>query len=279
MDILNSDLSLKNAVDDEPKTKKAARKSPAKKATKVKTAAKDAAFHYIAYVPIDGHVWELDGMHGKPLCLGAVPAPPDDGDDPSHADDGPDDPAAAEPREAPWVQVARERITERMTAYESADNRAEFNLLALCRSRLNTLVRRLACNIKTLEHCAAAAAAAESAPGWEASALCSRTSAALAEYKLTPGDVDAARVPRRVLAQTDGPGFGAAEAAALRDRLLRDHHDICGAIADELVSCDEDASRAESGKKDYAPAIHVWLKALARGGHLEGLMDQAGLLP
>jgi len=58
---------LKNEFDDRKKKKKA----PAKKRPqKTKKADEDAAFHYIAYVPIGDKVWELDGLHQQPLCVG-----------------------------------------------------------------------------------------------------------------------------------------------------------------------------------------------------------------
>ena len=32
----------------------------------------DEAFHFIAYVPVDGVVWELDGMRRQPVRLGIL---------------------------------------------------------------------------------------------------------------------------------------------------------------------------------------------------------------
>ena len=60
---------MKNEADEYPKRKK--KKTTTRKVSqKTKKADKDAAFHYIAYVPIGDQVWELDGMHSQPLCLG-----------------------------------------------------------------------------------------------------------------------------------------------------------------------------------------------------------------
>jgi ubiquitin carboxyl-terminal hydrolase L5 len=30
----------------------------------------EAAFHFVAYVPIEGDVWKLDGLERQPKCLG-----------------------------------------------------------------------------------------------------------------------------------------------------------------------------------------------------------------
>ena len=35
-----------------------------------KKAQMETAFHYIAYVPVNGQVWELDGLETQPRCIG-----------------------------------------------------------------------------------------------------------------------------------------------------------------------------------------------------------------
>jgi ubiquitin carboxyl-terminal hydrolase L5 len=70
MDHLNADLWLENAVSD-TKTKKAKTASKSSKKTSKKKRADDAyGFHFVAYVPVDGHVWELDGLQSKPHRVG-----------------------------------------------------------------------------------------------------------------------------------------------------------------------------------------------------------------
>jgi len=286
MDILSSDLALKNDVDDEPKTKRKAKKSP-KKASKVKKASRNAAFHYIAYVPVDGQVWELDGLHSKPLCIGSGSQHGSGGSESGNESRVDDDDALlaravdGEQQEAPWVKIARERISERMTAYESADNRAEFNLLALCHSNLDILRRRLASNIATLLFVDSSVAAldpsAVKGPG-ERDWLDGTRPDDVAECTLTADDIAAAPVSAAVKAKVGRASFSAAEGVELLDTLARDQLVIRQDFDEEHMSCKEDALRAENGKKDYAPAIHLWLKTLAERGHLEGLMEQAALL-
>lgn len=60
MDILNGDLQLKN--DAEAK----------KRGSRTKSAEDEsiAGFHFIAFVPIDGKVWKLDGLERQPQNLG-----------------------------------------------------------------------------------------------------------------------------------------------------------------------------------------------------------------
>ena len=71
MDHLNADLWVQNesaeAKTSKKKRKPAPKKTQKKKKKKVTT---DSGFHFIAYVPSGGAVWELDGLKSKPLRLG-----------------------------------------------------------------------------------------------------------------------------------------------------------------------------------------------------------------
>lgn len=70
MDQLNADLALENEAS-EPKTKKSkTRSKKARSQSRKKVAEEDYAFHFVAYVPADGQVWELDGLKTKPHKLG-----------------------------------------------------------------------------------------------------------------------------------------------------------------------------------------------------------------
>lgn len=65
LDLLNADLGTENEA-----------KEFKKKRAKVNTSRKrrkpssDAAFHFIAYVPIEGKVWQLNGLENHPVCIG-----------------------------------------------------------------------------------------------------------------------------------------------------------------------------------------------------------------
>lgn len=70
MDMLNADLSLSNDVQTSHSRKKYANK---KKKNKKKTAREDedeAGFHFVAFMPIRGSVWKLDGLEQQPTNLG-----------------------------------------------------------------------------------------------------------------------------------------------------------------------------------------------------------------
>lgn len=72
MDHLSADLSLENEASDSKKkrskTSAGSRKGEGQRGKNL--APPDTAFHFIAYVPADGQVWELDGLKAKPRRIG-----------------------------------------------------------------------------------------------------------------------------------------------------------------------------------------------------------------
>ena len=67
LDHLNADLWLRNKAED----------SKRKKRTKGKKSKKgdESGYHFIAYVPVNGYVWELDGLRARPAKLGRLRRP------------------------------------------------------------------------------------------------------------------------------------------------------------------------------------------------------------
>ena len=69
--MLNADLGLQNDFEKWEKSKKNPKR---KKATdnnrKKKKDEEEPGFHFIAYVPINGSVWKLDGLQRHPVNLG-----------------------------------------------------------------------------------------------------------------------------------------------------------------------------------------------------------------
>lgn len=77
MDHLNADLCLENEASD-AKTSTSKRRTAAKKGKRVpprrKRSNAEYGYHFIAYVPAGGYVWELDGLQYKPHKLGKLSA-------------------------------------------------------------------------------------------------------------------------------------------------------------------------------------------------------------
>jgi len=63
----------------------------------------DEAFHFIAYVPVDGVVWELDGMRRQPVRLGIS----------RHGSLL----TVGDCSDEQWLQIATPRIQERIERY------------------------------------------------------------------------------------------------------------------------------------------------------------------
>lgn len=72
MDHLNADLALENEASEASKKKTKARKAPKGKNNRARGRLQEPeyAFHFIAYVPAGGYVWELDGLKTNPHRLG-----------------------------------------------------------------------------------------------------------------------------------------------------------------------------------------------------------------
>ncbi|XP_050516996.1 ubiquitin carboxyl-terminal hydrolase isozyme L5 [Diabrotica virgifera virgifera] len=69
----------------------------------------DDAFHFVSYVPIDGRLYELDGLKQGPIDLGAIPA------------------------EAEWTEIVRPIIEKRIQRYSEGE--IHFNLMAIVSDR------------------------------------------------------------------------------------------------------------------------------------------------
>lgn len=271
LDFLNADLAMyMEARDFKKKRPKTTSSRPKKKKKKPTT---DAAFHFVAYVPVGGKVWQLDGLESHPLCIGKAGR-----DVPVHLHSGR---SCANTHtgdyEADWTTVVRPYIEARMLQYES--NQMSFNLVALCHSPLDALRKKLLTNIKSLSllegHW-------NQKPGWPATdnreddTLDGTDSEKLSKYDLTPADI-AENVPSHTaefLEKINKSSFELSEALDLRQKLVEEQAQIRSEYVAELSFMDDDAGKSVGRKKDYTPAIHEWMKKLAEHGVLQELKHE-----
>ncbi|KAI1105422.1 cysteine proteinase [Jackrogersella minutella] len=241
IDLLAEDLALDNKYEESLKVKKKSRKKSSRstrKHTNVET-----NYHYIAYVPVNGQIWELDGFQVKPLCLGNI------------ADS--------------WLDTASTAIQERM-GRNSEDS--SYSLLAICQSPLKTLAGELATSLSR-SHALHSRFGGDKA--WTApDPFETFTDARLAQLNLSRAKVASLKPPDSFLAQTSSPDFGPAEALALAKDLRTEQDFLDVQYVAELATVDEAVETVRGRQRDYTPAVHQWVRSLAEKGVLRGLIQE-----
>lgn len=85
----------------------------------------DEVFHFVAYLPIDGRLYELDGLKDGPVDLGAITS------------------------ETDWLHIVKPIIEERILKYSSDE--IHFNLMAIISDKKQTYQKRVQELTKQLE--------------------------------------------------------------------------------------------------------------------------------
>ncbi|KKY14768.1 putative ubiquitin carboxyl-terminal hydrolase [Diplodia seriata] len=242
IDMMNIDLQMQHDATDKSKSKSSNKKS--------KNA--DAAFHFIAFMPIAGEVWKLDGLDRQPQKLEKT--------------EGVD-----------WLEVIAPNLEARMAQYE--EGQIEFGLLALVRDPLVDHRQRLAENIKLIHACEDRLAKIN--PDWKAFAVTedgagdSVITGPSSEHSITIADILQANIPeateKRINADDDITTM-----IDLRQRAVTDQAGLRAAIRDEETTAAADRQKAESRRHDYGPAIQTWLRMLAEEGVLKDLIQEVG---
>ncbi|RFU74667.1 ubiquitin carboxyl-terminal hydrolase isozyme l5 [Trichoderma arundinaceum] len=253
MDHLNADLCLENAVSD-TRSKKAKTGSKASKKTKRKKREDDAyGFHFIAYVPVDGHVWELDGLRSKPHKIGSI-----------------------EPDETSWTNIARPQIEGRILQYE--ESQISFNLLALCRSPLalqsNSIAQAAACTSHLQEQMKHNKEFVQLIDG-QKPVLDLNNRSQLSEFNLRKSDIKDAALPESMKSQISHAALDIDNAYDLYQQFVVDTKIAIGEYRAEMIALAEDEQRVKDRKKDYGQALHRWVQKLAEKGILQDLIESS----
>ncbi|OAA73648.1 ubiquitin carboxyl-terminal hydrolase [Cordyceps fumosorosea ARSEF 2679] len=255
MDCLNADLFLENDASDAKSRKRGAASLTASRKKKPKKRhSSDYGYHFIAYVPSGGFVWELDGLRGNPQKLGSF-----DGDG--------------------WTNLARPQIEARMLQYE--ENQISFNLLSLCQSPLQknkksvlsalTAVRFLDSQAKTQHEDVYTTLVSNSD-----TQLDPNDPLLLAEYNLKSEDV-AKEPPTEVIKArvSKACSISARDAASLRHELVTEARASMGEYRGEAMAAMADEERVAERKKDYGSVLHKWISKLAEKGVLEDIIKMS----
>lgn len=232
MDILNSDLQLKNeATSRKPRSTKSSHDY----------ADNDAGFHFIAFVPAMGKVWKFDGLERQPQALG-------------------------ECSQEDWLDLVKPNIITRMAGYE--EDQIEFSILGVVRDPLLDLIDKLAVNVKCLEMVngrLGTNAETSSEPAFENAVLGPDSS-----FDLTREAIDNAKISADEEEMYQACSID--ELVQHRQKLSIAQQELRAAIREEQQSHRADDDYATGRRYDYGPAVRCWIQFLARKRVIENLL-------
>lgn len=287
---LNADLALENEAS-KPKPKKSriglggrkAAKSKTKRRKKVEPSA--YGYHFIAYVPSDGDVWELDGLKSTPHNLGKKSAEKwrskyvqDRNSTRYHIYVCSQSTNTTLPLGAidsdDWTAIARPQIEARILQYE--ETQLSFNLLALCQSPLVDYKKNIGrgiASLRALHRTMGEEAAFKERLTPEDRPAFLKEDTGLAEFHLSNADMENFEIPRSLRDTLSNPDLSVDDAYNLHQQLMVDTKAAMGEYRAELVAMADDDRRVQGRKRDFGPALHKWVTKLAEKGVLEDIIN------
>jgi ubiquitin carboxyl-terminal hydrolase L5 len=246
MDILENDKHLAAKARRAERLKEQAKKGKSRRNSAESAASEDSTdsfeengHHFIAFVPVGGEVWKLDGMDAQPTCVGTFDA------------------AVGET----WLSAASDTINTLMAAGDS-----DYGVLAVSQSPLSSLREKAALTINTLV--AVESRLHEVDPTWVSSDPPPSPSALGIEQQLL------ARHP----VHADTMALVAVEdSATLLARRSALAEELGGVVASIGVEMDEEAAEEQKARQrrfDAGPVLKKWLEMLAGNGYLEDNLDR-----
>ncbi|KAI0381119.1 cysteine proteinase [Hypomontagnella monticulosa] len=243
IDLISEDLALDNKYEESRKKRKVTKTSSRSSRASRKQPVVDTSYHYVAYVPAGGQVWELDGLHFKPLCLG--------------------------PATDSWLETASVAIQERMMRNSEFSS---FSLLAIGQSPLKTLASELATSIACSRalHELYSGNTFWSVPDPFKTFANYRT----AQQGLTHETITALGLPQSFVDKMSHPDFIPKEALKLAEELKTEQESLDAQYVAELATVDDTVEMIRSRQRDYTPAVHQWVRVLAEKGVLRQLIQE-----
>jgi ubiquitin carboxyl-terminal hydrolase L5 len=171
-----------------------------------------------------------------------------------------------------WLDVAKPEIISKMAAYE--EDQIEFSMLSLVKDPMVELVARLAGNVKSLsaiDDLLSKAGVAD--PERQSLPLSDGTVYGPdSSFNLTQEIIDHASIPEIEMSK-----FQSATCEELRQYRLdiaAEQPGIRASIGEEQQSQRADENYAAGRRHDYGPAVHTWVRMLARKGVAETLVQE-----
>jgi len=247
VEIQNADAILEEEME---KAKKKQKKKGGRKSKK--TIDSEAAYHFIAYLPVKREIWKMDGLDSRPHNFGPC---------------GPDN----------WLDLITPFLAARMADY--ATGGIEFNMLAMVKDPLLERRRQLAANIKLLHRIETKLNS--SRPDWKAFAGSSNDEGP-AEHLVSESDVlgvtsnmiDSVELSagHEKLLQVDDDATTLIE---LRQRVITNQAPLRASVRDEQQSLIDDQHEAADRRNDFGPVVQEWLNMLAENGKLRAITEDS----
>ena len=219
-------------------------------ATAVAAAEAEEGFHFIAYMPVEGRVWKLDGLDSFPQDMGAY--------DIAGSDD--------------WMNIAQPALQTRMAMYEGAD--IEFNLMAVVHDPIVNDRTALLQNVKELQ------SIGKKLDGlvedWrELDGVETKkdvVTGCSTDFDISQADIDSTKLPPATADSLEKEN-DLLKLVGLRKRTMCSQGQLRAAIRDALESSKADDEKARHRRHDYGTFVKSWLGALADQEALLGLLD------
>ncbi|KAF2278334.1 cysteine proteinase [Westerdykella ornata] len=250
MDMLEDDKNLAHKV--EKNKSSGRRKSHDSNASEGSGFSEENAHHFIAFLPIDGQVWKLDGMDYQPTNLGPY--------DITNPDS--------------WLEIA----STRMMALMAAAGDQDYSVLSVVQSPVvglrSTLLGNFA-SVKSIE-----TRLDSTNEDWRSFLVSDGTDPM--SVPITPSWLDSLGITQEQLStmelsptakgKLDHPQMEML--IARRERLVKDQERLAQRIMEEMeVEAAEDEN-ANERQWDYGPVIQKWLEMLANNGYLQENLER-----
>nr|POE99329.1 putative ubiquitin carboxyl-terminal hydrolase ubh-4 [Quercus suber] len=211
--------------------------------------ADEEGFHFIAYMPINGNVWKLDGLDRFPEDLGRI-------DDFSG-----------------WMHIAQPALMDRMAKYEGTE--IQFNLMAIVHDPLENDRAALLNNIRTLR--AYDQKLDETYEDWRAlegtETGCNTIVHISPELNISESDINAASSlckSRDAIDQAELLNLVESRAEIIRQQAV-----LRAAVRDGLEASRSDLEKADRRRRDYTGVVRGWLHGLAEQAAISELLEGA----
>jgi ubiquitin carboxyl-terminal hydrolase L5 len=202
------------------------------------------SFHFIAFVPIEGQIWKLDGLERQPQKLCTIE------------------------EEEEWIYQTKPQIEALMAEYE--EDQIEFSILSLVKAPLSGLISALAQNVRGLSTLSTYAETTEANTRLSTGSFVDAGGNGLGcivsgpdpIYGLTQDIINQAVILPAV--QDAIQSRDELRVAQLWRDLTVAQAGLRASIREEQLCDQSDQERADGRRFDYGPSIHNVIRSLAR---------------